>query len=105
MGEPQLQADLSELGELRWRIVSRYRQVTAGRSQVLAQSEDVYIAPAKVAHAHDNLIPLLTHAQDDSRLREPAGLHSPGVGQELEGTPVASARSGQPVQPLGSLQI
>ena len=55
---------------------------------------------------HDQqLVPLLAHAEDDAGLGEPVRRHAPGARQQLERAVVASAGPGQPVEPLGGLEV
>ena len=105
MREPHREPEVAQLGEFVRRVVARHRQVAVGRAEVLAERQDVHVAPAEVPHADQHLVPLLAHAEDDAALGERVRDHPAGVGEQRQGAVVPPARARQAVQPLGGLEV
>src|SRR5204862_1103912 len=104
---PHLEPQAPQLGELRGRVVAGDGAVLRGRTQVLADGEDVdpTTLRAQVAHGAEQLVPLLAETAHDPRLGEQLGVQLLGATQQLERPRVAAAGPRQAVQPLDRLEV
>ncbi len=104
-----------EEGELVGGVVAGHGQVVAGGAEVLADGEDVDLAVGEVAEDAEELVHLLTHADDDAGfghlggdlLVRGGGLCGDGfgVGEEGEGAFVAAAGFGDAVEAGDGLDV